>query len=183
MACLPEVLLPTIAKGSGDSFVLRNHGMKSMLPRDFPERAFSTRYAIKDLSYALEMAEASGLDVAGAELTMQRLKQTEAGRDTASQYHPVVLNVIDPTMSIFPDAAPGARRVPRTPSLAAWAGPWSVCFAIESGGGTTDVRFRRRAGPAGGGDPAFTLAAPDAVWAKFLPPVPPRHHHGDLRDD
>ncbi|MDE2580648.1 MAG: NAD(P)-dependent oxidoreductase, partial [Rhodospirillales bacterium] len=40
----PEVLLPTVAKGSGDSFVLRSHGMKAMLPRVFPERAFSTRY-------------------------------------------------------------------------------------------------------------------------------------------
>src|ERR1019366_6059593 len=29
----PEVLLPTMAMGSGDSFVLRNHGMKAMLPR------------------------------------------------------------------------------------------------------------------------------------------------------
>ena len=91
----PEVLLPTIAKGSGDSFVLRSHGMKSMLPRDFPERAFSTRYAIKDLSYALEMAEAAGLAVPGAELTMQRLRQSEeAGNGEA--YHPAVLCVIDP---------------------------------------------------------------------------------------
>jgi len=91
----PEVLLPTMAMGSGDSFVLRNHGMKSMLPGDFPERAFSTRYAIKDLSYALEMAEASGLDMAAAKLTMARLKQTEAA-GYADQYHPVVLKVIDP---------------------------------------------------------------------------------------
>src|SRR5262249_39123612 len=73
----PDVLLPVIAKGSGDSFVLRSHGMKSMLPRDFPERAFSTRYAIKDLSYALEMAAESRLAVPGAELTMQRLKASE----------------------------------------------------------------------------------------------------------
>jgi hypothetical protein len=36
-----------MAMGSGDSFVLRNHGMKAMLPEHFPERAFSTRYAIK----------------------------------------------------------------------------------------------------------------------------------------
>src|SRR5690348_12408498 len=28
------------------------------------------------------------------------------------------------------------------------------------------------------GAPAFALAAPDEVWAKFLQPVPPRHHHG-----
>ena len=76
----PEVLLPTMAMGSGDSFVLRNHGMKAMLPREFPLRAFSTRYAIKDLSYvpALEMAEASGLDMRAAKLTMERLKQTDA---------------------------------------------------------------------------------------------------------
>jgi len=91
----PEMLLPTIAIGSGDSFVLRNHGMKSMLPREFPLRAFSTRYAIKDLSYALEMAEASGLDMKAAQLTMERLKQTEAA-GFGDEYHPVVLNVIDP---------------------------------------------------------------------------------------
>jgi 3-hydroxyisobutyrate dehydrogenase len=91
----PEVLLPTMAMGSGDSFVLRNHGMKSMLTRTFPTRAFSTRYAIKDLSYALEMAEASGLDMKAAKLTMERLQQTvDAG--FGEEYHPVVLNVIDP---------------------------------------------------------------------------------------
>ncbi len=90
-----DVLLPTMAMGSGDSFVLRNHGMKSMLPGAFPERAFSTRYAIKDLSYALELAEASGLDMAAAKLTMQRLKQADAA-GYGDQYHPVVLQVIDP---------------------------------------------------------------------------------------
>jgi 3-hydroxyisobutyrate dehydrogenase len=91
----PELLLPTIAKGSGDSFVLRSHGMKSMLPRDFPERAFSTRYAIKDLSYALEMVVASGLAVPGAELTMQRLKASEQAGN-GEKYHPAVLSLIDP---------------------------------------------------------------------------------------
>jgi 3-hydroxyisobutyrate dehydrogenase-like beta-hydroxyacid dehydrogenase len=91
----PEVLLPTIAQGSGDSFVLRSHGMKSMLPREYPERAFSTRYAIKDLSYALEMAAASGLAVPGAELTMQRLRISE-GTGNGEKYHPAVLEVIDP---------------------------------------------------------------------------------------
>jgi 3-hydroxyisobutyrate dehydrogenase len=91
----PEVLLPAIALGSGDSFVLRNHGMKSMLPRVFPERAFSTRYAMKDLSYALAMADAAGVDVPGARLTMQRLKEAEAAGH-GEEYHPVMLQVIDP---------------------------------------------------------------------------------------
>jgi hypothetical protein len=70
--------------------------MKSMLPRDFPERAFSTRYAIKDLSYALEMAAACGLAVPGAELTMERLKLSEA-EGNGDKYHPAMLTVIDPT--------------------------------------------------------------------------------------
>lgn len=90
-----EVLLPAIALGSGDSFVLRNHGMKSMLPRVFPERAFSTRYAMKDLSYALAMADEAGIDVPGARLTMQRLRQAEAAGH-GEEYHPVMLQVIDP---------------------------------------------------------------------------------------
>jgi 3-hydroxyisobutyrate dehydrogenase-like beta-hydroxyacid dehydrogenase len=90
-----DVLLPAVALGSGDSFVLRSHGMKSMLPRVFPERAFSTRYAMKDLSYALEMADAAGLEVPGARLAMQRLRETEQ-QGHGDEYHPVVLTVIDP---------------------------------------------------------------------------------------
>ena len=81
--------------GSGDSFVLRNHGLKAMLPGAFPERAFSTRYAIKDLSYALEMADAANLDAAAARLAMTRLKQAEEA-GYGDLYHPVVLKVIDP---------------------------------------------------------------------------------------
>jgi 3-hydroxyisobutyrate dehydrogenase-like beta-hydroxyacid dehydrogenase len=91
----PETLLATIAKGSGDSFVLRSHGLKSLVPGDFPERAFSTRYAIKDLSYALEMADEAGLQVAGARLAMQRLKDAEVA-GYGENYHPVVLKLIDP---------------------------------------------------------------------------------------
>lgn len=51
-----RVLFETLAKGSADSFALRNHGMKAMLPGAFPERAFSTEYARKDLTYALDLA-------------------------------------------------------------------------------------------------------------------------------
>ena len=91
----PDLLLPTMAMGSGDSFVLRNHGIKAMLPEVFPERAFSTRYAMKDLAYALEMAEEAGLNMRAAKLTMERLKQAEEA-GYGDQYHPVVLKVIDP---------------------------------------------------------------------------------------
>lgn len=90
-----DKLLPIMAMGSGDSFVLRNHGLKSMVPRVYPERAFSVRYSIKDLSYALEMADAAGLDLPAARLTMERLREAEK-QGHGDQYHPVVLEVIDP---------------------------------------------------------------------------------------
>lgn len=58
----PALLFDTLAKGSADSFALRNHGMKAMLKDDFPLRAFSVRYARKDLSYARELATSAGID-------------------------------------------------------------------------------------------------------------------------
>jgi 3-hydroxyisobutyrate dehydrogenase len=91
----PETLLATIAKGSGDSFALRSHGLKSLVPHEFPERAFSTRYAMKDLSYALAMADEAGLEVEGARLAMRRLQATAAA-GYGENYHPVVLKLIDP---------------------------------------------------------------------------------------
>ena len=92
----PEILLSTVAKGSGDSFALRNHGMKAMIPNNYPLRAFSTRYAMKDLSYALEMAKAANLDLEGAELTMKRLQQSEAS-GFGDDYFPAVRHLIDPS--------------------------------------------------------------------------------------
>jgi pimeloyl-ACP methyl ester carboxylesterase len=80
---------------------------------------------------------------------------------------------------MFPDASSWRAACAGDASLAVWSGPWSVCFAIASGADTTV--FSLVDGivvQADGGDPAFTLAAPDAVWEKFLQPVPPRHHHG-----
>lgn len=62
------VLFEALSKGSADSFALRNHGMKAILPDSFPERAFSTEYALKDLSYALDLAAQSGIVPNGAEV-------------------------------------------------------------------------------------------------------------------
>jgi 3-hydroxyisobutyrate dehydrogenase len=91
----PETLLSTVAKGSGDSFALRNHCMKAMLPKQFPLRAFSTRYAMKDLSYALDMATASGFDAEGAQLTMRRLQESDR-LGHGDEYFPAMLHLIDP---------------------------------------------------------------------------------------
>ena len=85
----PALLLDTLSKGSADSFALRNHGMKAIVPGQFPERAFSTEYALKDLSYALELASDAGIKIRGAELPGQILQEAiDAGSGGA--YFPVI---------------------------------------------------------------------------------------------
>ncbi|MEA2740945.1 MAG: hypothetical protein QOH05_4252, partial [Acetobacteraceae bacterium] len=81
-------------------------------------------------------------------------------------------------MTTFPESSAWRGACAGDASLAAWEGPWSVCFAIASGADTTVFTLVDGKMQPDGGDPAFTLAAPDAVWTKFLLPVPPRHHHG-----
>jgi pimeloyl-ACP methyl ester carboxylesterase len=81
-------------------------------------------------------------------------------------------------MSTFPEAASWREACTNDASLTAWAGPWSVCFAIASGTDNTVFNLENGKVQPGGGDPAFTLSAPAAIWAKFLLPIPPRHHHG-----
>ena len=89
-----ELFLQTVGKSSGDSFALRNHATKAMLPRDYPEGAFSVRYALKDLVYALDLAAAEKVEIKGAELVRERFeKAIEEG--LGERYHPVVREVID----------------------------------------------------------------------------------------
>jgi len=90
-----RLLLETLSKGSSDSFALRNHGMKAMLPRRFPEDAFGTDYARKDLGYALELAREAGVAVEGALVAQRRLDAASA-RGFGRNYWPVILNVVDP---------------------------------------------------------------------------------------
>jgi len=85
----PALLLDTLSKGSADSFALRNHGLKAIVPGNFPERAFSTEYALKDLSYALELAGDAGIKIRGAELVGKILQEAiDAGSGEA--YFPVI---------------------------------------------------------------------------------------------
>ncbi len=85
----PKLLLDTLSKGSADSFALRNHGMKAIVPGVFPERAFSTEYALKDLSYALELASDAGIRMRGAELVGEIFHDAIAA-GSGSAYFPVI---------------------------------------------------------------------------------------------
>jgi len=85
----PTLLFDTLSKGSADSFALRNHGMKSMLPGEFPERAFSVEYARKDLDYALRLARDTGVDARGAR-TVDGWFQEAIDAGDGARYHPVI---------------------------------------------------------------------------------------------
>lgn len=91
------LLLDTLSKGSADSFVLRNHGVKAMLPGVFPLRAFSINYMIKDMKYAIDLAKETGVDVRGARTTNEVLEEGANG-PLAEAYWPAMLAVIDPTI-------------------------------------------------------------------------------------
>jgi 3-hydroxyisobutyrate dehydrogenase-like beta-hydroxyacid dehydrogenase len=89
-----KVLFETLTKGSADSFALRNHGMKAMLPGVFPERAFSTEYALKDLGYAIEMAEQARVPALGADVARELMERAvELGH--GKEYWPVLLRAIE----------------------------------------------------------------------------------------
>jgi hypothetical protein len=91
----PRLLFEALAKGSADSFALRNHGMKAMLPGAYPERAFSVEYAAKDNGYALELGRDTGVDLPGAALGARRLEEAKAA-GLGAAYWPAIARVVDP---------------------------------------------------------------------------------------
>lgn len=90
----PAVLLDAVSKGSGDSFVLRNHGRRAMLPREFPEKSFPPEYALKDLGYVLELAGQTGLTARVTELAQRYYAATASG-GWSGRYFPSVIEIID----------------------------------------------------------------------------------------
>src|SRR6266702_111258 len=90
----PETLLSAVSKGSGDSFVLRNHGTKAMLPRNFPEKAVRPEYVLKDLDYVLQLAADTGVRPAVAELA-RSYYDAACRQGLAGRYFPGVIEFIE----------------------------------------------------------------------------------------
>jgi 3-hydroxyisobutyrate dehydrogenase-like beta-hydroxyacid dehydrogenase len=93
----PGLLFETLTKGSADSFVLRSHGMKAILPGRFPLRAFSATYALKDISYAQLLAQETGVDAKGAKLVDDMLRAA-IDKGYGDAYWPVLAAVVDDAM-------------------------------------------------------------------------------------
>ncbi len=99
----PATLLDAVSKGSGDSFVLRNHGRKAMLPRSFPEKSFPPEYVLKDLGYVLELATQTGVAAHVTRLS-QRYYEATARQGFGGRYFPAVIEIVD--RDIGPAPAP-----------------------------------------------------------------------------
>jgi 3-hydroxyisobutyrate dehydrogenase-like beta-hydroxyacid dehydrogenase len=82
-------LFENITNCSGDSFALRNHGLKSIAKNDFPSPAFSSEYALKDLSYALELGKKLDVKMTGA-LSAESLLKTSIKNGDKDLYFPVM---------------------------------------------------------------------------------------------
>lgn len=86
-----EDLFENITKCSGDSFALRNHGLKSIAQNHFPSPAFSSEYALKDLSYAINLGKTHNLNLPGANSAKKLLKKSIMNGDK-DLYFPVIKN-------------------------------------------------------------------------------------------
>jgi 3-hydroxyisobutyrate dehydrogenase-like beta-hydroxyacid dehydrogenase len=90
----PATLLEAVSKGSGDSFALRNHGMKAMAPRNFPERSFPAEYVLKDLSYSIELAKSCGVEPKVSKVAEDYYKGAVAA-GFGARYFPAVIELIE----------------------------------------------------------------------------------------
>ncbi len=90
----PEVLLQAVSKGSGDSFVLRNHGMKAMLPRKFPDQSFPPEYVLKDLGYTIELARSCGVQPR-LPAVVEGYYRTAVEKGLGGRYFPAIIQLIE----------------------------------------------------------------------------------------
>lgn len=90
----PETLLDAVSKGSGDSFVLRNHGRKAMLPRDFPEKSFPPEYVLKDIDYVFQLAAETGVPLKAAE-TVRSYYERAVAQGLGGRYFPAVIRLVE----------------------------------------------------------------------------------------
>jgi 3-hydroxyisobutyrate dehydrogenase-like beta-hydroxyacid dehydrogenase len=89
-----KLLFETMSKGSSDSAVLRTGGLKHLVPEHFPEDAFPTDYALKDISLALELAADVGVKAPAAQHTRDLLEATSRA-GYGRNYYPAMVKIIE----------------------------------------------------------------------------------------
>lgn len=89
----PAKLVEAVSLGSGDSFALRNHALKAMVPREFPEKAFPSTYALKDLGYTIELASDMGVEPRMTERAAEYYRAA-IDRGIGEKYFPAIVELI-----------------------------------------------------------------------------------------
>ena len=86
-------LFEILSHGSADSFAMRRHGAW-MAKDEYPDDLFSTVYSLKDLRYALALAESVGVDAKGAKLVGERFLEA-IDRGYGHLYSPVIYKLLE----------------------------------------------------------------------------------------
>ncbi len=89
-----DKLIEAVGLGSGNSFALQNHGKKAMAPRVFPEKAFPSDYALKDLGYTLDLAAQMGVDAKVGKLAATYY-QAAVDTGIGAKYFPAIIELVD----------------------------------------------------------------------------------------
>jgi 3-hydroxyisobutyrate dehydrogenase-like beta-hydroxyacid dehydrogenase len=89
-----DKLIEAVGLGSGNSFALQNHGKKAMAPRAFPLKAFPSTYTLKDLGYAIELAEQVGVEPRVARLAASFYQEAVDG-GFGEEYFPAIIKLVD----------------------------------------------------------------------------------------
>lgn len=87
-------LIEAVSLGSGDSFALRNHATRAMVPRIFPEKNFPSPYVLKDLGYTMELAEQMGVEPRLPRLTAEYY-QAAIDAGIGDKYFPAIIEIVD----------------------------------------------------------------------------------------
>ena len=89
-----DKLIEAIGLGSGNSFALQNHAKKAMAPRAFPLKAFPSTYTLKDLGYAIELAEQMGVEPRVARLAASFYSRA-VDEGFGEEYFPAIIKLVD----------------------------------------------------------------------------------------
>jgi 3-hydroxyisobutyrate dehydrogenase-like beta-hydroxyacid dehydrogenase len=79
--------------------VLRNHGRKAMLPREFPKGGFPPEYALKDIDYVIELAGQTKTSALFTGLA-RRYYESAAQNGLGGRYFPIVVELIDRNIGV-----------------------------------------------------------------------------------
>lgn len=88
-----SIVFDILSKGSADSYAMRKHG-SHMVSGEYPDDQFPVTYSMKDIGYALDLAEKCGVDAQSAKYAESRLKLA-AEKGYGNYYSPVIYKLLE----------------------------------------------------------------------------------------